>query len=334
MNEFPKQLLKTSEFEPSTFPVGYHGWLELDLAADLANQVKVPIALACGRNPGPLLFVSASVHGDEFEGIVAIQEFFRELDTDSLKGTFIGLPIANPYAFEGQTRESSLPVDGLNLARQFPGNVNGSPTQCLAASLYGLVTRLLGSDDLFVDFHSGGTRYEYLTMVGYHPTGDVVEEKSRNLARAFGVTTLWEIPPSPNSTATFNGAVARAGIPTIGTEVRGRGGLLACDVAPLTRGLKRLLVANGMMEGKIDDVYYGAPTVTEPINCSESGILKSNAEIGERVKEGSELAQIVNTKGELLERITTSSAGIVWAMRRFGSIRSGEMAYLIGVAAR
>jgi predicted deacylase len=295
------------------------------------DRVSVPIAVGKGTQPGPTVFVSASVHGDEYEGIVAIQDYFRELDTESLKGNFIGLPIANPFAFGAQSRESALHTDGLNLARQFPGDVNGSPTQRLAATLFGLVRRLLGSNDLFVDFHSGGTRYEYLTMVGYHPTGDQSEAQSRKMARSFGVPQLWEIPPSPNSTATFNGAIARAGIPAIGTEVRGRGGLLACDVAPLTEGLNRMLVAMQMVGGEIDAQEH-APTVTKPVNCAATGIFKATAEMGEVVREGMALAQIVDPRGDVLETITAPVKGSVWAMRRFGSIRAGEMAYLIGLS--
>lgn len=243
----------------------------------------------------------------------------------------MGLPVANPFAFDAQTRESSHHIDGLNLARQFPGDSNGSPTQRLAATLFGLATKLLGEEDLLVDFHSGGTRYEYLPMVGYHPTGDRTEQESRRLAGLFGINRLWEIPPSPNSTATFNGAIARSGIPAIGTEVRGRGGLVWSDVAPLVEGLRQVLVAKGMLEGDFPDAPVRAATVTHPVNCGASGIFRPLVELDGRVAAGSELAEIISATGSVEEVLVSPVEGRIWAIRRFASVRHGDQAFLIGM---
>ena len=55
------------------------------LALDLArmpdgNVLSLPALCAVGREPGPTLLVLAGVHGDEYEGIVAIPEIFRQAD--------------------------------------------------------------------------------------------------------------------------------------------------------------------------------------------------------------------------------------------------------------
>jgi predicted deacylase len=94
------------------------------------------------------------------------------------------------------------------------------------------------------------------------------------------------------------------------------------------------MVAKGMIDGDIGATHEGTPTVTDPVNCDTSGIFKAAVEMGEVVGEGTELAQIVNSKGETLEKIVSSAEGTVWAMRRFASIRAGEMAYLIGLTGK
>ena len=43
-----------------------------------------------------------------------------------MAGTFVGLPVANVPAYHAVTREG---IDGLNMARVFPGNPAGSDTE-------------------------------------------------------------------------------------------------------------------------------------------------------------------------------------------------------------
>ena len=75
-----------------------------------------------------MLAVLAGVHGDEYEGPVAIADLLAALDPAALAGTLIALPVANPPAFAAGTRTS--PLDGLNLARCFDGDPRrlGEPT--------------------------------------------------------------------------------------------------------------------------------------------------------------------------------------------------------------
>src|SRR5215213_10019634 len=94
-------------------------WLELPLG--LLSGLCLPALVVKGTTPGPILLVTAGLHGDEFEGMVAIPRFVRSLDPRTLAGTVVGLPICNPLAFESQSRQSPPAVDGKNLAREFPG---------------------------------------------------------------------------------------------------------------------------------------------------------------------------------------------------------------------
>ena len=229
----PLQELTLEELSPGNV---HELWLDLPLG--LLPKQCLPALVIKGINPGPTLLVTAGVHGDEFEGMVAIPRFVRSLDPGALAGTVVGLPICNPLAFESQSRESPPTVDGKNLAREFPGQNAGSGTQRLAAHLFSLVQRLLGPYDLFVDLHSGGSRYRYLSMVGYRDIDGPSREASEEAARHFGSGRLWLIGDDPG---TFNSETSRVGIPTIGTETTGQGGCRPEDVADYVRGLRDLL---------------------------------------------------------------------------------------------
>lgn len=329
------QAVSLDHFSPREYPPVHKGWHWLQVSDGLLNPVCIPAAVARGRLEGPTVLVVAGVHGDEFEGMAAIGDFFGELEVDSLCGTFVGMPVINPLAFEGQMRETPSLWDGLNLARQFPGQQTGSLTQRLAHALFAWTLRTLGSEDAFIDFHSAGTRYEYLSMVGFHPTGDQNEERSRRLAVAFGLERIWEIPDSPASRMTFNGCLARRGIPTIGTEVCGRGGMVEADVSALQAGLKNILSHKNMFKGQGASAGSGSPGApvvwrTSMVHIQTSGLFRPCVGLDERITSEQLLGRINSATGEVLEEVRAPIAGRVWGLRRFSAVRAGEYVLLIG----
>ena len=317
-----------TQFSITDFPPGTHAWHDLHFGAPMRVPVTLPVAIARGRSEGPTVLVTALVHGDEFEGPSAITDFFNTLDVSSMSGTFLGLPLTNPWAYAGQSRNTPDHYDGLNLARQFPGDLEGSRTQQHAALLYEWVTRILTSDDLFIDLHSAGAQYEYLSMVGYHPTCDETESVSRNLAMAFGLDRVWQIPESANSMRTFNGSIARAGIPAIGTEVRGWGGLRESDVSDLTRGLRNILAAKGMLPNPPALVTRPVST-TRQICFASTGLFRADVDLGDSVTVGQPLGRVLSLQGDPVEVLTSPVGGQIWAIRRFASVRPDDIAFLI-----
>jgi uncharacterized protein len=315
----PLQDLTLEELQP-----GYLHELWLELPLGLLSELCLPCLVIKGTTPGPTLLVTGGVHGDEFEGMVAIPRFVRSLDPRTLAGTVVGLPICNPFAFGAQSRESPASVDGKNLAREFPGQSDGSVTQRLAVELFSLVRRLLGPEDLFVDLHSGGTRYRYLPMVGYRDIDGPSRKASEEAARHFGSGRLWSIDDTPGP---LNSETSRIGIPTIGTEATGQGGCRPKDVNEYVKGLRNLLnYRNMVQEGQPpvrDDGPAWRPT---QINASSSGLVLSHVNLGQHVAAGEPLGEILSPLGKTLERLLAPHAGEVWALRVFGTIHSGDLA--------
>jgi predicted deacylase len=145
---------------------------------------------------GRTLLAIAGVHGDEYEGMEAIRLLFDELDPGAMHGTFIGLPIANPFAYEARARVAPLAVDGLNLARVFPGDSAASASRALARALLDFVEATLSSEDLLIDFHSGSADVAFAPTNGFRDIPGPARARSEEAARHFGLPNLWSIPDS------------------------------------------------------------------------------------------------------------------------------------------
>ena len=57
-----------------------------------------------GSRPGPCVFVSGAVHGDEIVGTAIIQRLLTRLAPDMLAGTIIFAPAVNIYGFVAHSR--------------------------------------------------------------------------------------------------------------------------------------------------------------------------------------------------------------------------------------
>jgi predicted deacylase len=197
-----------------------------------------------GVADGPHVLVTAGIHGDEHEGVVALQKLAADpfgLDA----GCLTIVPIVNESAYADGCRMGS---DGLDLARVFPGDSAGSHTERIAASL----SRLIATTDLYIDLHSGGMRLVMEPLVGYMlVSGDEVVARQRAMARAFGLSTVWgtsqDLPGRSLS-------VARdAGVAAIYAEYLGGGRCSDEGVNAYHQGCLNVLAWAGMIPGSVPD---------------------------------------------------------------------------------
>src|SRR6476469_4095926 len=102
--------------------------------ASSGARVALPeVVEVFGDRPGPTVALLGGVHGDELEGVLAARRVARRLDPGTLRGCVRIAAPAHPSAWAAVSRTS--PVDGLNLARVFPGDPGGGPTEQVAAFL-------------------------------------------------------------------------------------------------------------------------------------------------------------------------------------------------------
>lgn len=297
------------------------------LLPDTGGAWELELFVAAGPQDGPVLAVLAGVHGDEYEGPVAIADLLAALDPATLTGTLIALPVANPPAFAAGTRSS--PLDGLNLARCFDGDPGGSASQRLA---WAIATEVIGVADALIDLHSGGVAYAMATLVGYCDTGDAAGRKSRDLALAFGAPVLWEHPEvSPGRTLS---AALDRGIPCVYTEAAGGGAAPADVVQCYVEGVRRALIALGMAPGervrpRFRHFWRGAGNTDQAFEATAPGLFRSVVAIGEAVQTGQLLGEITTHDGRVAERIVAAEAGVVAMVRRVPRVVAGDGLYLL-----
>lgn len=315
------------DFSPATIPPGTTEIGLLDVFQDLFRPVELPLMVARGSESGPTVVVVAGVHGDEYEGMEAIRCVFAALDPLKMRGTFLAIPVANPFAYEARARIAPLHIDGLNLARVFPGDPNGSPSRRLAFELLDFVERHVGPEDLFIDFHSGSADAPYATVIGYRDVPGAARERAEEIARHFGIERLWRIP---DASGPFNAETARRGIVTLGTETTGRAGCDPADVAAYVQGLRNVLAFLGVCP------HWPSPArgtmtsrTTINVDAPDSGFFRRSVELYDRVESGDPLGTIIDHFGRPIREVVAPVAGEIWAIRSMPPARTGELLAMI-----
>jgi predicted deacylase len=319
-----------SKFTVSDLDPGTNSRLLLHAFDDLTGPVTLPALAAKGAEPGKTFFAVAGVHGDEYEGMEAIRQVFAELDPARMRGTFIGIPVANPFAYGARARVASLHVDGLNLARVFPGDSSGSPTRRLAADLLDVVERNVGPDDLFLDFHSGSADVAFATLIGVRDVPGPATDRAEEAARHFGVPRLWRIPDSPGP---FNAETARRGIPTLGSETTGRAGCDPADVDAFAQGLRNLLAYLEICpDWPAPQRLDSPPRSSLDIICPETGFLRMNYRLHDEVNAGEPIGTIVDLFGDPIANVICPVSGTLWAARSMPPVRTGELIAMVALS--
>ena len=144
------------------------------------TEVSLRIRVVHGAKPGPVIFVSGSVHGDEIIGVEIARRLLNQVSAKRLAGTLLCIPIVNAYGFIAHQRY--LP-DRRDLNRVFPGSAKGS----LAAQLAHTFTQeVIARCELGIDLHSAGLHRTNLPQIRISDGRPRAEE----LALVFGAPAI------------------------------------------------------------------------------------------------------------------------------------------------
>jgi predicted deacylase len=149
---------------------------------DLSSQtsMSMPVHVVHGRQPGPVQFVSAAIHGDELNGIEIIRQILATKAVSRIRGTLIAIPVVNAY---GLIQVSRYLPDRRDLNRVFPGSDNGS----LAARLARLfVNEIVSLSTHGIDLHTGSGHRTNLPQI----RANLDDPETERLAKNFGVPVL------------------------------------------------------------------------------------------------------------------------------------------------
>ena len=68
------------------------------------TPVNLSVEVIHGRRAGPVLFVSAAIHGDEVIGVEIMRRLLRAAPLTSIAGTLMAVPIVNTFGFLNHKR--------------------------------------------------------------------------------------------------------------------------------------------------------------------------------------------------------------------------------------
>jgi predicted deacylase len=276
-----------------------------------------------GKVDGPTVAILGGVHGDEFEGVLACRQVRNILQRTLIRGTVKFAAPAHPIAWNASTRLS--PTDGLNLARVFPGNTSGNPTEQVAAFL---TQNLIKGADLLIDLHSAGKNLDMAVLCGYLDSDPVLSIESAAYAKIFDAPYTWKHsgPPSPGRSIS---TAEDFGIPSIYVEGRGGGQVRSADLETYVSGVLRILHSMAMLD-QSPTASNATVTVTGDGNTdagivsTTSGYFCTAAEVGSYVAQGELLGEVIDDEANTCEKILSPSSGIVMLMRRKTRVSPGD----------
>jgi len=268
------------------------------LTPDLGHPVEIPCLAVRGARPGPVLLVTAGIHGAEYASIEAAYRAART-DARALAGSLVVLPVACPPSFSARTIYVN-PVDGSNPNRVFPGRPDGSFAERLA---HWLTTTFIHPADAYLDLH-GGDLIESLAPFSIHDVGD---EASRALADAFGLP-LRVADDLPGTTITSAG---REDVPAVIAEAGGQGLWPEEAVQALVEGVQRSMQHLGMLEGSPAPRQVRQLTTFAWIRSEHAGLWRPAVAGGDEVASGQELGVVSDLLDVPVRRVVSPIDGVV-----------------------
>ncbi len=152
--------MKAFEIGGRTIIAGTAETIELEVSL-LANNTRMnlPVHVLHGAHPGPSMFISGVVHGDEIQGVEIVRRILAALDVSQLSGTLLAVPIVNSFGFLNHSRY--MP-DRRDLNREFPGSGRGSLASLLADLFFSEVVKRAHYG---IDFHTAALHRSNLPQI-------------------------------------------------------------------------------------------------------------------------------------------------------------------------
>lgn len=274
-----------------------------------------------GRKDGPVMFVSAAIHGDEIIGVEIIRRLITLKILNRVRGTLILVPIVNAYGFVGLSRY--LP-DRRDLNRSFPGNANGSLASQLAHTF---MTEIVGPAQYGIDLHSGAVHRVNLPQI----RADLDDEDVNEMARAFGASIMLDAnlrDGSLRSSAKDNGCkilLYEAGEALRFDEVAVRVGV---------NGVLGVMRQVGMLPPKKSVGKKLQPIRSNSshwLRASIGGLMRAKKKLGELVEAGETIAFISDPLGLEEQPVIARASGVVIGRTNLPVVNRGDAVFHIAL---
>lgn len=309
-------------------PAGKRTEYSLHLLDGALGSISVPLIAIKGANDGPVLGVTAAIHGDELNSIGVMHEVIKQLDPSNMNGSILFFPVLNPEGFLLNTRTDRM---GNDLNRIFPGNPNGDVGQQHVAAIK---EKILPQFDFMVDMHTAS--FGHLNT--FYVRADMADDTLRKMAVLQFPDILLDNAGIPSAGTAASAKTMRAeailmGVKAITVEYGNPQVIQEEMVARGTVGLLRLIdwlgiqtfsLPQPLLESKICSKSYW-------IYTEAGGLLEVTVDLGDRVKKGDIIGRLVDVYGNFIKTYTAPEDGIVIGKSANPVVGSGGRIVHLGI---
>ncbi len=289
----------------------------------LGRVLEIPVHIIHGVKPGPVLAITAAIHGDELNGMSIIHHLAYgddhisetkddRLDPEKMRGTTIMLPMSNPEGVLLGTRETP---DGRDMNRIFPGKEGGNQAQRIAYIIFEAITKYA---DYLIDIHTAPWTRDNIP----HVRADFENKECKILARAFGSPIVLH---STGVHGTLRKEATDAGCPTILLETGTSNSFKIENVRLGVKGILNSMSFLKMIDKEIVEPEYRVLVKKSRwIRSPRGGLLHVLVNGGDLVYKGQVVAHITDPFGSKVSDITSSCTGLVVGLATRPLVRSGD----------
>ena len=311
---------KTLVINGQEIPPGSRARLQLPVSTLYTNSpVEVPLRVINGRQPGPTLFISGAVHGDELNGIEIIRRLLGTPAVKRLKGALLAAPMVNVL---GVMHKSRYLPDRRDLNRSFPGSPEGSMASRLA---HLFCEEVLTHAQYGIDLHTAAIHRDNFPQI----RADLDDEETLRLAKAFGAPVMLNAGTPEGSLR--GAAVAR----NVKVMVYEAGEALRYDEIAIrvgVNGILNVMRALGMLPMSRSRKKRPDPIIARSsswVRANASGLLRVQAGLGSVVKRGQTLGNITGPFHDEDHEIKAPFGGIIVGRSNIPLIHEGEAMFHI-----
>jgi predicted deacylase len=274
-------------------------WLHI-IDNGIGEPVRIPVLVARGCEPGPVLGLTAALHGNELNGIPLIQQLFQALDLRQLRGAIVGVLVMNVPGLLLEQRKFN---DGVDLNRIAPGKADGNVSEVYANRLIEL---LIKSFDYLIDLHTAS----FGRINSFYVRADM---RRGAIARMARLQNPEIIVHNPADSGTLRGAAASLGIPAITTELKDPHVFQFDVVREALAGVWNVVCDLGMLPGRVIHSRNTAILCERSywLYTDEGGILQVLPRLRQYLREGEPIAELRSIFGKLIKRYSAPEDGVV-----------------------
>lgn len=285
-----------------------------------STKVEIPVIIERSKVPGPVVLITAGIHGDEVNGVEIVRQIIAKKVNKPDKGTIICIPVLNVFGFLSMNRYFP---DGRDLNRVFPGSKNGSLASRFA---YQFTTEILPLADYCLDFHTGGgSRFN-----APHIRVAKNDERCLELAKIFKAPfTLL----SKNLDGSYRATCAKKNIPILlfeGGKSQNNNKQVAVEGL---HGTLRVLKYLEMLKPEFHSFLTNRTNIlirkSYWIRAKYSGLLHIKTASGDKVHKGDKLATITDPYGKMRHVVKSQNEGYIINVNEAPIVYKGDAIFHI-----